>query len=209
MRHDLLPGKIELPRVSATRSSGKVVRVGDDERIGGGGRGQSTNVWETAKGGRRMRRFTRVALGIAAILCLAGIAAAAESGTKDECVAKTKEAGKMVTDMGVEATIAEVNKKDGKFVWKDTYVFLMDLDGKMIAHPMSPALIGQNVLDKKDKGEPGKLLFVEMVEVAKGKGEGWVEYMWSNPGDPKPRKKVTYIYRVPGKNVFAAAGVYE
>jgi len=156
-----------------------------------------------------MRRFTRVALGIAAILCLAGIAAAAESGTKDECVAKTKEAGKMVTDMGVEATIAEVNKKDGKFVWKDTYVFLMDLDGKMIAHPMSPALIGQNVLDKKDKGEPGKLLFVEMVEVAKGKGEGWVEYMWSNPGDPKPRKKVTYIYRVPGKNVFAAAGVYE
>ena len=209
MRHDLLPGKIELPRVSAKRSSGKVVRVGDDERIGGGGRGQSTNVWETEKGGRRMRRFTRVALGIAAILCLAGIAAAAESGTKDECVAKTKEAGKMVTDMGVEATIAEVNKKDGKFVWKDTYVFLMDLDGKMIAHPMSPALIGQNVLDKKDKGEPGKLLFVEMVEVAKGKGEGWVEYMWSNPGDPKPRKKVTYIYRVPGKNVFAAAGVYE
>ena len=156
-----------------------------------------------------MRRFTLVALGIAAILCLAGIAVAAESGTKDECVAKTKEAGKMVADQGVEAAIAEVNKKDGKFVWKDTYVFLMDLDGKMIAHPMSPALIGQNVLDKKDKGDPGKLLFVEMVEVAKGKGEGWVEYMWTNPGDPKPRKKVTYIYRVPGKNVLAGAGVYE
>ena len=156
-----------------------------------------------------MRKFTQVALGMAVILCLAGIAMAAETGTKDECIAKTKEAGKMVTDKGVEATIAEVNKKDGKFVWKDTYVFLMDLDGKMIAHPMSPALVGQNVLDKKDKGEPGKLLFVEFVKVAKEKGEGWVDYMWMNPGDAKARKKVTYVYRVPGKNVFAGAGVYE
>jgi signal transduction histidine kinase len=156
-----------------------------------------------------MKRFTQVALGFAVILCLAGFAMAAESGTKDECVAKTKEAGKMVTDKGVEATIAEVNKKDGKFVWKDTYVFLMDLDGKMIAHPMNAALIGKNVLDMKDKGDPGKLLFVEMVKVGKDKGEGWVDYMWTNPGDPKPRKKVTYIYRVPGKNVLAGAGVYE
>ena len=156
-----------------------------------------------------MKRFSRVVMGIVVGLLIAGGAWAAETGTKEECVAKTKEAGKMVTDKGLEATIAEVNKKDGKFVWKDTYVFLMDLDGKMIAHPMSPALIGKNVLDMKDKGEPGKLLFVEMVGVAKGKGEGWVDYMWINPGDPKPRKKVTYIYRVPGKNVFAGAGVYE
>ena len=87
----------------------------------------------------------------------------------------------MVNEKGLDAAIAEINKKDGKFVWADTYVFLMDLDGKMLAHPMSPALIGKNVLDMKDKGEPGKLLFKEFVEVAKGKGEGWVDYMWINP----------------------------
>jgi signal transduction histidine kinase len=156
-----------------------------------------------------MRRITLVAMGIAVVLCLAGSAMAAGGATKDECIAKTKEAGKMVTEKGVEAAIAEVNKKDGKFVWKDTYVFLMDLDGKMIAHPMSPALVGKNVLDMKDKGDPGKLLFVDFVKVAKDKGEGWVDYMWINPGDPKPRKKLTYIYRVPGKNVLAGAGVYE
>ena len=156
-----------------------------------------------------MRKITLAILGIAVGLCLAGSAMAADGATKDECVAKSKEAAKMVADQGVEAAIVEVNKKDGKFVWKDTYVFLMDLDGKMIAHPMSPALIGKSVLDMKDKGDPGKLLFVEMVGVAKGKGEGWVDYMWINPGDPKPRKKVTYIYRVPGKNVLAGAGVYE
>ncbi len=159
-----------------------------------------------------MRRFSIAALVVIAGLCLAA-SALAESGTKDECVAKTKEAAALVTDKGLDAAIAEINnKKDGKFVWKDTYVFLMDLDGKMLAHPMSPGLIGKNLLEMKDKAVPpdtGKFLFKEFVEVAKGKGEGWVDYMWANPGDAKPRKKVTYIYRVPGKDVFVGAGVYE
>jgi len=155
-----------------------------------------------------MRRITLAMLGIAVSLCLAGSVFAA-GATKDECVAKSKEAAMMVKDKGLDAAVAEINKKDGMFVWKDTYVFLMDLDGKMLAHPMSPALIGKNLLDMKDKGEPAKLLFKEMIELAKGKGEGWVAYMWTNPGDPKPRKKVTYIYRVQGKDLFAGAGIYE
>ncbi len=156
-----------------------------------------------------MRRITLAVLGIAVSLCLAGSAFAA-GATKDECVSKSKESAAMVNEKGIGAAIAEINKKDGMFVWKDTYVFLMDLDGKMLAHPMSPALIGKNLLEMKDKGEPGKLLFKEFVEVAKGKGgEGWVDYMWINPGDPKPRKKVTYIYRVPGKDLFVGAGIYE
>lgn len=158
-----------------------------------------------------MRKFSIAAVVVVAGLCLAASALAA-GATKDECIAKTKEAAQMVTDKGLDAAIAEINKKDGKFVWKDSYVFLMDLDGKMLAHPLSPALIGKNVLDMKDKAVPaekGKYLFKEFVEVAKGKGSGWVDYMWANPGDPAPKKKVTYIYRVPGKNQFAGAGVYE
>ena len=155
-----------------------------------------------------MKRITLAVVGIAVSLCLAGTAFAANA-TKDECVAKTKESAAMVNEKGLDAAVAEINKKDGKFVWKDTYVFLMDLEGKIRAHPMSPALIGKNVLDMKDKGEPGKFLFQEFVGVAKGNGDGWVDYMWTNPGDPKARKKITYIYRVPGKDLFVGAGIYE
>ncbi len=165
-------------------------------------------VSRSAGGGRGMRRITLAVLGIAVGLCIAG-SAFAQGATKDECVAKSKEAAAMINEKGIGAAVEEINKKDGKFVWKDTYVFLMDLDGKMLAHPMSPALIGKNVIDMKDKGTPGKFLFKEFVEVAKGKGEGWVDYMWTNPGDPMPRKKVTYIYKVPGKDLFTGAGVYE
>jgi signal transduction histidine kinase len=156
-----------------------------------------------------MKKAAFVTLALLVGLFLAVNAVAADKATKDECVAKTKEAAKMISEKGLDETIKEVNNKTGKFVWKDTYVFLADLDGKMLAHPMSPALVGTNVLGMKDKGEPGKLLFKEFSDVAKGKGEGWVDYMWTNPGDPKPRKKITYIYRVPGKNVYAGAGIYE
>lgn len=150
--------------------------------------------------------------GIAVLLCL-GLAGnvLAESATKDECIAKTKEAAKMISEKGLDAAVAELNKKDGKFVWKDSYVFLVDFDGKMLAH-INPALVGKNVLDMKDKSEDqakAKFLFKEFTEVAKGKGEGWSGYMWSNPGDPKPRKKISYIYRVPGKNMYTGAGIWE
>ncbi|MBI5420181.1 MAG: cache domain-containing protein [Deltaproteobacteria bacterium] len=141
-------------------------------------------------------------------LCLAG-GALADSATKEECVAKSKEAAQMILDKGTDEAIKEINNKTGKFVWKDTYVFLMDLEGTMVAHPMSPGLIGKNLLDMKDKGTEGKLLFKEFVEVAKTKGEGWVDYMWPKPGEQTPSKKISYIYRVPGKDLLVGAGIYE
>lgn len=150
-----------------------------------------------------------MALGLVVVFAGSVFAAGA---TKEECVAKTKEATEMVKAKGLDAAVAEINKKDGKFVWKDSYVFLVDFNGKVLAHPMSPKLIGKNVLDMKDKSaDPAKAkyLFKEFTEVAKTKGGGWVEYMWANPGDPKPRKKISYIYRVPGKEIYAGAGIWE
>ena len=158
-----------------------------------------------------MKKVLMAVLAVLLGLVLAGNVLA-ESATKDECVAKTKEAAKMINEKGLDAGAAEINKKDGKFVWKDSYVFLVDFDGKMLAHPMSPKLIGTNVIDMKDKSEDpakAKLLFKEFTEVAKGKGEGWVTYAWKNPDDPKPRNKISYIYRVPGKNMYTGAGIWE
>ncbi len=138
-------------------------------------------------------------------LCLA-TAAFGESATKDECVAKTKEAAKLIVDKGLDEAVKTINDKTGPFVWKDTYVFLMDFDGKMIAHPMNEKLRGANVLERQSQG---KFLFKEFIAVAKDKGEGWVDYLWQNPGEEKPRKKISFIYRVPGKDLLVGAGIYE
>ncbi len=158
-----------------------------------------------------MRTFAMVSVVVLLCLVVAGTALA-ENATKDECVAKTKEAAAMIKDKGLDAAVAEINKKDGKFVWKDSYVFLVGFDGKMLAHPMSPKLIGTNVLEMKDKADDpakAKQLFKEFTAVAKGKGNGWVSYMWKNPDDPKGRGKISYIYRVPGKDMYTGAGIWE
>jgi len=77
---------------------------------------------------------------------------------------------------------------------------------------MSPALIGKNVLDMKDKAEDpakGKLLFKEFTEMAKTKGEGWVEYMWANPGDRSLGRRSPIFTVCRAKNIYAGAGIWE
>jgi signal transduction histidine kinase len=153
-----------------------------------------------------MRRLAITFLVLTLGLFLA-VGAFADSATKEECIAKNKEAAQMINDAGLDAAKAEINKKDGKFVWKDTYVFLMDLDGNMLAHPMKPSLIGKNLLETPDKA--GKMFFKDFIAVAKDPGDGWVDYMWPKPGAEAPQKKISHIYRVPGKNLLVGAGIYE
>jgi signal transduction histidine kinase len=133
----------------------------------------------------------------------------AQEATKDECVAKCKEAAQLVMDEGLAAAIAKINNPNGPFVWKDSYVFLMDLDGKMLAHPVMPDLIGKNQLELRDKSPDKKLFVQDFIRVAKSPGAGWVDYVWPRPGYKAPAMKRSYIYRVPGKDVFVGAGVYE
>ena len=141
-------------------------------------------------------------------LCLAGNVFA-QSATKDECVAKCKEAAQLVTDKGIDAAIAEINKKDGPFVWKDSYVFMMDLEGKMLAHPIRPDLIGKNLLETPDKGPDKKLFFKEFVGAGEVEGRGLGRLRVAQARRGSASKKLSYIYRVPGKDVFVGAGVYE
>jgi len=135
----------------------------------------------------------------------------AEGATKAECIQKCHEAAKML-QQDKDAAIAEIAKKDGKFVWKDTYVFLMDFKGNMLAHPIKPQLTKKGCLyEVTDKNPTNpKKIFIEFDKVAKSpKGEGWVEYMWPKPGEDKPSLKETYIYRVPGMDMYVGAGIYK
>lgn len=154
-----------------------------------------------------MKKITAF-LGV--LILLIGLCQMAQAGgkaTESECIAKVKEAAQWVKDKGLEETLKEINNPKGVFVWKDTYVFAVDLRKKTIlAHPVKPKLIGKNLVGIKDIN--GKMFFAEFIKTANSKGEGWVEYMWPKPGEKKPSPKKTYVYRVPGTEVVMAAGVY-
>jgi signal transduction histidine kinase len=132
---------------------------------------------------------------------------AAEQATKEECVVKSHAAAAIINSQGLEAAIKAISNPKGPFVWKDSYVFLMDLNGKMLAHPFQPELAQQeHVLLLTDPTD--KAMFVHFVNLARNTGHGWVEYMWPKPGKSTPSKKLTYIYRVPNQNLFVGAGLY-
>ena len=151
------------------------------------------------------RSLTLVSFLLALFLSVPALAN--DSATKEECVIKCREAAALINSKGLEAAIEEISNQKGSFVWKDSYVFLMNLDGKMLAHPFKPELTKkEHVLLMTDPTD--KPLFVHFVNLARSKGEGWVEYMWPKPGKSTPQKKITYIYRVPETDLFVGAGVY-
>ena len=157
-----------------------------------------------------MKRVITISLAIMFCMSLT-ISAWAASATKAECIAKCHEAAEML-QKNEDAAIAEIAKKDGKFVWKDTYVFLMDFKGNMLAHPFKPELTKKGCLYEVTDRNPvkPKKIFLEFDKVAKSpKGEGWVQYMWPKPGEDKPSPKETYIYRVPGMDMYVGAGIYK
>lgn len=154
-------------------------------------------------------------LGLALVVLLVSVNSSfadTHKATVSECIEMSHKAAEMILQ-DKDAALAEISKKDGKFVWKDSYVFVMDLKGKMLAHPMMPGLMKMDsLLTVPDKNsENPKMIFVEFVVLAGTEGEGWVEYLWPRPGDSslKPVLKETYIYRVPGTTMFTAAGIYR
>ena len=80
----------------------------------------------------------------------------------------------------MEEAIKLIGDPKGPCVWKDSYVFLMDLNGKCWLIPCSPNTRNENVLLETDV--TGKGIFVHFVNIAREHGEGWVDYMWPKPG---------------------------
>ena len=155
-----------------------------------------------------MRRILTITLVIVLGLCFAATAYA-DSATKEEVIARVKEAVTLITNKGQDTAFKEISNKEGKFVWKDTYVFVFDFEGTLLARPVYQEAIGKNWLNFEDKSNPPKKPTKEMADLAKDKGEGWVEYMYPKPGEEAPSKKISYVYRVPGQNIFVGAGIYE
>jgi signal transduction histidine kinase len=155
----------------------------------------------------------KIIIGFVFLVVLGGMtgpAFAEEQATRAEVIEMCKSAAELVlTDKA--AAIAEIGAKNGKFVWKNSYVFLMNMDGRMLAHPMMPQLTEKEaLLDVTDKNQAKpKKIFVEFVDIAEKNGEGWLWYVWPKPAGEIPEDKFTYIYRVGYTDMFVGAGIYK
>lgn len=76
----------------------------------------------------------------------------------------------------------------------------------MLSHGANVKMVGQDHLELKDAS--GKAFVKEMVEVAKTKGSGWVEYQWTHPQTKKVQPKVTYLQKMDG-DYYVGCGMYK
>ncbi|MGJ4954248.1 methyl-accepting chemotaxis protein [Bradyrhizobium sp. HKCCYLRH2015] len=86
------------------------------------------------------------------------------------------------------------------------YFFVTDLTAKMLMHPISTKLVGQDVADMKDPN--GKKLFIEMIDVVRQHGRGFVDYDWPKPGSETPQPKLTHVAGFAPWNWLVGTGVY-
>lgn len=135
-------------------------------------------------------------------------ASASTKATPELIIEKVNQACEVLGKEGANG-LAKFKGKDSEFIFAGTYMWVHDLKGIMIMHPIKPDLDGENLIEMKDP--KGKAFFNEMNKVAQERGAGWVDYMWPKPGEEKLSKKVSYVklcdYQ--GKKVVLGCGIYD
>jgi methyl-accepting chemotaxis protein len=86
------------------------------------------------------------------------------------------------------------------------YFFVTDMTTRVLMHPIAAQLVGKDMSETKDPN--GKRLFVEMVDVVRRSGSGFVDYLWPKPGSDKPAPKITYVAGFAPWGWVIGTGVY-
>jgi signal transduction histidine kinase len=130
--------------------------------------------------------------------------------TAPELMILVREGATVLEEQG-ENAYPEFRKRGSKWFRDDTYFFVWTVDGTLVFHAADPSIEGRNDSGIKDVlGRPfGKMI---LEAVASPSGEGWVHYMYPEPGDIFPNWKSTFVKRVTspsGKQCILGCGIYN
>ena len=89
---------------------------------------------------------------------------------------------------------------------KTNYFWINNYQPEMVMHPIKPALEGKDLTNNKDPD--GKALFVEMVNITKKDGEGFIPYKWPKPGEEQPVDKIAFVKGFNQWQWIIGSGVY-
>ncbi|KUR81333.1 cache domain-containing protein [Novosphingobium sp. Fuku2-ISO-50] len=141
-----------------------------------------------------MVSFSRLTLAAACALSLATTAHAAGHATSQEAQGLLDKAAAELTAAGPDKAFAEFNAGQAPYKAHELYVFVFTMDGVYEASGANPKLVGTHAIDMTDA--EGKLLVREMIQIAKTKGQGRVDYVWLNRADNHVEHKRSLVRRV-------------
>ncbi|MCI2239848.1 methyl-accepting chemotaxis protein [Paenibacillus sp. TRM 82003] len=161
---------------------------------------------------------------VVAAIAMAGITVMAGLQTRDRILAERQAATRAVvqTALGVvehhaaEAEAGRLTEADAQAqalaalaslrYSGQEYFWVNDMGPTMLMHPVKPELNGTDLSANTDPD--GKELFVEMVDVVRRDGAGFVDYQWPKPGEEDPQPKTSYVAGYEPWGWVVGSGVY-
>ena len=131
------------------------------------------------------------------LLLLAGIifpVALHAVGTKDDAKALVSRAIAFYKANGKAAAFSEISNPAGMFVKGDLFIFVYDLNGVCVASGTDAGIIYKNMSAAVDSD--GKFYVREWIEIARNKGNGWMNYKFANSSTYRIEKKTAYVEKI-------------
>jgi len=141
------------------------------------------------------------------VLLCAGLSVQPQ-GEKARAQALVKSAVAFAKTQGKEALLRETNQGQGRFHARDgeqLYLFVYDMQGVCLAIGYQTQLVGMNRLNVRDPD--GKSFLQQIIETARTRGRGWVDYKYPNPVTNLIEAKTSYVEQLDGWVV--GCGVYK
>jgi cytochrome c len=153
-------------------------------------------------------KLTRRSLAISLAVSLASWADcrgghAADQATPEEAKALAEKAVAHFKEVGPEKAIADFNDANGGYVDRELFVVVYDPEHKIQGSYGIPVLRGKDASTLKDV--EGKEFGKEIIELAKTKGSGWVDYRMTNPVTKKVGLKRSWVVGVDDYVIFVGA----
>jgi signal transduction histidine kinase len=130
--------------------------------------------------------------------------------TAPQLMALVREGATALEERG-EKAYQEFRAKGSKWFRDDTYLFVWSMDGIRVFHAADPAGEGEDVSGLKDI--LGRAIGRQFLETANSaSGEGWVHYMYPEPGDIFPTWKSAFVKRATfpsGTQYLIGSGIYN
>lgn len=106
--------------------------------------------------------------------------------------------------VGRDVALAEFSS-NGMFVQDQLYIYVVSPEGIMLAHGINDKFVGLDFSNVKDSN--GKAFIKEILNTAKEKGCGWVEYTWYHPRRKKVLPKIAYFQKI--DDLIICSAVYK
>lgn len=100
----------------------------------------------------------------------------------------------LLQSVGIEESAKELLDPASEFNFLDTYIYVLDENGRTVIDPAFPKQRGRDMSALTDA--VGRPIIAELTEALKTKTEYWAQYLRTRPGDALPSRRIQYARRI-------------